>query len=73
MYGGAPYGSLAYGATFGGVIVMPDVCDVTDWMTISVSASSWVDETLLSSSWTNEADVTSTWTTICDGDPGSVT
>lgn len=63
MYGGAPYGSLAYGATFGGVIVMPDVCDVTDWVVMSVSASSWVDET----------EATSSWTTICDGDPGSVT
>jgi len=63
MYGGVPYGGLPYGATFGGVIVMPEVCNVTDW---AVS-------TVLSSTWSSEVEATSTWTRKCDGDPGSVT
>jgi hypothetical protein len=63
MYGGAPFGSLPYGSTFGGVIVMPEVCNTTDW---AVSA-------VLSSSWVGESAVSSTWTRKCDGDPGTVT
>lgn len=73
MYGGAPYGSLSYGSTFGGVVIMPEICDVTDWAIQVISAASWGNETVLSSTWTSETEPTSTWTTICDGDAGTIT
>lgn len=73
MYGGVPFGGLPYGATFGGVIVMPEICNVTDWAVNSILSSSWSGETLLSTTFTVEDSVSSTWTRRCDGDQGSVT
>lgn len=41
MYGGAAFASLTYGSTFGGVVIGPSICNVTDWSIEDGLSASW--------------------------------